>query len=91
MPSSPTLKPEFTQATITLALVIQDCGGHAAVARALDLQRASVWEWANRGRLPWTELDGRTAYSSVLAGMQRTGTLTAEQIRVLGTNINTER
>ncbi len=68
----------------TLAAVLQDCGGYAKVSRKLGLKRASVWEWARNGRLPWSELDGRTDYSSEIAGMQRTGTLTADEIRRLG-------
>lgn len=83
MNSPPPVTVEASPAT--LDDVIQDCGGYAAVARALKLKRASVWEWVNRhGRLPWTELDGRTDYSRVLAGMQQQGCLTADEIRRLG-------
>ncbi len=81
--TSPTPSPADTPVA-TLPDLIQDCGGQAAVASELGIKRASVWEWVKRGRLPWSELDGRTDYSSVLAGMQREGRLTPDQIRRLG-------
>lgn len=69
---------------VTLSDVIRDCGGYAEVARALGLGRAAVYAWGRRGRMPWSELDGRTDYSRVLASMQRCGRKSADEIRRIG-------
>ncbi|APC45919.1 8.4 kDa cro protein [Halomonas phage QHHSV-1] len=71
----------------TIEALIQDCGGVSVVARALKLSRQSVWEWLERGRLPWSELDGRTQYAPVLAGMQRELSLSVDDIRRIGLTI----
>ncbi|MDX1467284.1 MAG: DNA-binding protein [Halomonas sp.] len=71
-------------ADTTLEQLITDCGGPTAVGNALGIKAQSICDWMEKGRLPWTELDGRTAYSDRIAKMQQTGKLTARQIRRLG-------
>ncbi len=67
--------------------LIYDCGGPTAVARALGLKTQSVWDWIDKGRVPWTDLDGRTSYSETMAKLQKQGRMKAVQIRRLGLNI----
>lgn len=67
--------------------VIADCGGPTKVAGALGKARQSIWEWIRNGHLPLSELKGRTRYSDELAQMQRSGGLTADDIRKIGFDI----
>lgn len=70
--------------TTTLDQLIDDCNGPTAVGRELGIKAQSVCEWIEKGRMPWTELDGRTAYSEIIAGMQQKGSLSAAEIRRIG-------
>lgn len=72
---------------VTLRDVIQDCGGTPFAASELGLSIQSVYFWIRQGRVPDSDLKtgkGRTTYADTLASMQRTGTLSAAQIRLLG-------
>lgn len=72
---------------VTLRDVIQDCGGTPFAASELGLSIQSVYFWIRQGRVPDSDLrvgDGRTTYADTLAAMQRAGTLSAAQIRLLG-------
>lgn len=69
---------------ITLHDVIRDCGGTSAVARGLELSVQSVYGWVRQGHIPFSDLQGKTTYSEKIAAMQRTGSLTAAEIRRLG-------
>lgn len=69
---------------VTLHDVIKDCGGTASVAKTLNLSVQSVYGWVRLGHLPFSDLQGKTKYSEQIADMQRTGTLSAAEIRRLG-------
>ncbi|MDX1488277.1 MAG: hypothetical protein R3268_08760 [Acidiferrobacterales bacterium] len=68
----------------TMRALIDDCGGPTAVGTGVGRTAQSICEWIEKGRMPWTELDGRTSYSEQIAKMQKTGRLTARQIRRIG-------
>lgn len=70
-----------------LEKLFNDCGGTRVVSGALGKARQSVWEWGKRGRLPLSEVKGTTDYSKTLAKMQKTGKLSAAEIRRIGLNI----
>lgn len=70
----------------TLRELIRDCGGPTAVARELGCSTQNVHKMIQRGHLPYSELRERSR-ADVLAGMQREGGLTADQIRRIGFGI----
>ena len=43
------------------------CGGQAALAAKLGLNRANVCRWLKVGRMPRTELTGETDYAAQIA------------------------
>ncbi|WP_445157633.1 hypothetical protein [Halomonas sp. E14] len=67
----------------TLRELIKDCGGPSAVARELGCSTQNVHKMIQRGHLPYSELRERSR-AEVLAGMQKKGDLTADQIRRIG-------
>lgn len=67
----------------TLRQLIRDCGGPSAVARRLGCSTQNVYGMIQRGHLPYSELH-EPRRAEVLASMQRKGTLTADQIRLIG-------
>ncbi len=72
--------------TPTLRGLIHDCGGPTAVARELGCSPQWVHSMIQRGHLPYSELKEKKR-AEVLAGMQKTGNLTANQIRRIGFGI----
>lgn len=71
---------------VCLRDVLTDCGGAAAVAKALGVAKTTVHDWARRGRVPDSDLKeaGGTTYSDEIARLQKRGALTGSQIRRLG-------
>ncbi|MDW5376812.1 hypothetical protein R6258_07745 [Halomonas sp. HP20-15] len=69
---------------MTLKELINDCGGTRIVAKGLGCTPQNVHKMIKQGHLPLSELNGRTRYSDQLARMQKTGALTAAEIRRLG-------
>lgn len=74
----------MTKQPETLRELIADCGGVPDVAKRLKRSNQYVHEWIQKGHLPFSELKGKTKYSEKIAAMQRTGSLTAAEIRRLG-------
>lgn len=57
------IKPkEALNKTKTSALAM----GRAVIAHELGIVPQSVWQWESAGRLPWSEIQGKTNYCDLL-------------------------
>lgn len=67
---------------MTLRDVIDDCGGPMVVAEALGCTYQNVHKMIKRGCLPDRDRRDKVR-GEILAGMQRKGRLTADEIRAI--------
>lgn len=77
-----TVSKFYGEQFMTLRDVIDDCGGPRAVAQAFGCTYQNIHKMIQRGCLPDCDRRERKR-GEILAGMQREGSLTADEIRAI--------